>query len=154
VLTDKVEMERACIDENISHFSQSEGTPPMTDPQLDNIWYLAGTVEADLILAGTYQPPMDLDYYTKLFLKELHMPDNVRNNPMPHFEISPQSNQELWCKQKEAISSDPEGLSYSHYKAGALDDDINAFAAGLRDFPYRFGFSPMHCGSQSPTLKF
>jgi hypothetical protein len=72
------------------------------------------------------------------------MPENVKTNPMPQSSVTPKSNRQSWRKQKEDVSAKPEGLTYSHYKAGALDNDINIFDATMRDLPYRFGFSPQH----------
>lgn len=144
VVTDKEAMEEACIDENLSRFTQSEGTPPMMEPLLSDLGYLGDTTEADEILQGTYQPPAGTDYYAKLFLRELRMPDNVKLHPMPQMDVTPEGNRSAWLKQKESVSSEPAGLSFSHYKAGAQDNDINQFDAALRGLPYKYGFSPKH----------
>jgi Reverse transcriptase (RNA-dependent DNA polymerase) len=72
------------------------------------------------------------------------MPDNVRANLMPQQDVTPESNKLSWSRQKESTSSEPEGLTFSHYKAGALDPIINAFDARLRGIPYQHGFSPKH----------
>jgi hypothetical protein len=136
VLTDQHEKEEACITKNLSRFLQSEGTPPMVEPLLSDLGYLADTPEAQAILDGTYDP--------RLFLRELYMPDNVRAQPMPEVDVTPQSNRSAWMKQKEPVSSDPNGLTYSHYKTGATDDEINSFDAALWGLPYRYGFSPDH----------
>jgi hypothetical protein len=71
VITDKSAMEDACINENISRFSQSQDTPPMTTSLVDDRGYLGDTIESQEILNGTYQPPAGINHYTKLFLKEL-----------------------------------------------------------------------------------
>jgi hypothetical protein len=47
-------MEEACIEENISRFSQTHDTPPMMEPLLSNLGFLADTQEAQEILDGTY----------------------------------------------------------------------------------------------------
>lgn len=144
VLTDKADMEEACIAENIARFSQSGDTPPMTEPLLSELGFLADTPAAFEILQGTYQPPDGVDYYTTLFLRELRMPDNVRDNPMPQIDVTPANNRLAWTKQKEAVSSEPDGLTFSHYKAGSQDQEINAFDAAIRGLPYKQGFSPTH----------
>jgi hypothetical protein len=144
VLSDKHKMEEACITKNLSRFLQSEGTPPMVEPILSDLGYPVDTPEAQAILDGTYDPPPAVDYYARLFLRELCMPDNVRAQPMTEVDVTPQSNRSAWKKQKEPVSSDPNGLTYSHYKTGATDDEINSFDAALRGLPYHFGFSPDH----------
>ena len=144
LVTDKSDIEDACMQENDARFSQSEDTPPMTLPLLQDLGYLADTPEARAILEGTYNPPPETDYYAALFLKELRMPDNVLHNPMTETDVTPINNAKAWGKQKESVSSEPEGLTFSHYKAGAQDETINRFDALLRCLPYKYGFSPKH----------
>jgi hypothetical protein len=48
-------VEDACIHENAARFSQTEDTPSMTYPLIDELGYLAKTEQADEILSGTYQ---------------------------------------------------------------------------------------------------
>ncbi len=79
--TDKVSMEEACIAENTARFSQTEATPPMTEPLLSDLGYLADTEAAQRILDGTYEIPADLDPYAALLIQELRMSDSIRNSP-------------------------------------------------------------------------
>ena len=144
IITDKDEMEDACIEENESRFSQCEDTPPMIEPLVSDLGYLADTPEAEAILNGTYQAPTGTDPYARLLLEELKMPDNVINNPMLQTDVTPEANKRAWAKQKEVVSSEPNGLTFSHYKAGAQDPVINEFDAMLRNLPYKYGFSPSH----------
>jgi hypothetical protein len=54
-------VEAACIRENTARFSQTEGTPGMMSPLLDDLGYLADTDAAEQILAGTYVVPEGTD---------------------------------------------------------------------------------------------
>jgi hypothetical protein len=81
-------MERACCWENDQHFSQSESTPPMTDPLILDLGYLADNHAADRILAGTYQIPVGVDIYTTKLITELCMPDVIRNNLLTAEHVS------------------------------------------------------------------
>ena len=63
---------------------------------------------------------------------------------MANTGVTPHMNRTAWKKQRESVSSEPSGLTFSHYKAGANDDDINIFDAMLRNLPYQHGFSPTH----------
>lgn len=63
---------------------------------------------------------------------------------MPQINVTPEQNKNAWSKQKESVSSEPEGLTFSHYKAGAQDQEINKFNATLWILPYQYGFSPRH----------
>jgi hypothetical protein len=144
LVTSKDGIELACIQENDSRFSQSENTPPMTEPLLSDLGMLADTEQAQKILEGTYECPPGTDKYAALLINELRMPDNVVGNPVPTTEITPDLNRDGWNKQRETVSSDPYGLSFSHYKAAAQDDALNRFDAQLRNLPYKYGFSPSH----------
>lgn len=92
VVTDKEGIEDACIQENISRFTQSENTPPMQEPLLSSLGFLANMQDSYDILQGTYNPPPSIDPYAALLLQELRTPDNVRRNPMPHTHITPEQN--------------------------------------------------------------
>jgi hypothetical protein len=141
-VTKKEDIEAACITENIARFTQSEDTPPMTEPLISELGYLADTDAAEAVLAGTFVPPPETDEYAKLLLAELRMPDNVRLNPMPTPQVSPDENRQAWARQDERTSAEPEGLSFSHYKAAAQHPEVNHFDSIMRDLPYRYGFSP------------
>ena len=116
----------------------------MTEPLVSMLGFLANTDDSDDILQGSFQPLVDIDYYSELLLQEMRMPENVQQNPMKETNVTIQKNQQAWKKQKEAISSDPNGLTFSHYKAGSADPHINLFDTTLRNLPYLFGFSPSH----------
>ncbi len=69
--TEKTSMEDACIVENTYRFSQAESTPPMTEPLVSELGYLADTEAAERILEGNYAIPNDLDPYAAMLIQEL-----------------------------------------------------------------------------------
>ncbi len=140
--SDKTSMEDACITENSSRFSQAESTPLMIEPLVSDIGYLADTDAAESILEGTYKIPDDLDPYAVNLIQELHMPNSICNTPFIVAEVTTADHIAGWKKQKETISADPDGLTFSHYKAGATEDLIAQFDATLRSLPYQHGFTP------------
>ena len=138
----KETVEAACIRENSTRFSQTEGTPGMTFPLLDDLGYLGNTEAAEQILLGTYQIPEGTDPHARKLIAELRLPDAVRRNGTTVDFISTKDHVDGWKKQKENISSDPDGLTFSHYKAGSDDAVIAQFDATLRSLPYQHGFVP------------
>ena len=58
-------MKAACIRENESRFSQTEDTPAMMSPLLEELGYLADTEAAEEILAGTFEVPEGTCKYAK-----------------------------------------------------------------------------------------
>jgi hypothetical protein len=114
----------------------------MTVPLIHDLGYLADTNAADSILAGTYQIPVGVDTYTAKLIAELRMPEVIRNNMLTAAYVSTDDHTNGWRRQKENTSADPDGLSFSHFKAGIEDDLISQFDATLRSLPYQHGFSP------------
>jgi hypothetical protein len=135
--TDKASMEDACIAENTSRFSQAEGTPPMTEPLVSELGYLADTDAAESILNGNYDIPEGLDPYAALLISELRMPTSIRNAALVAPCVTTEDHSQGWKKQKESISADPDGLTFSHYKAGATDDLIAQFRISTASRPQR-----------------
>ena len=70
------------------------------------------------------------------------MPASIREAPFVTSRVTTEDHTHGWKKQKESISSDPDGLTFSHYKAGATEDLITQFDATLRSLPYQHGFTP------------
>ena len=93
-------MENACFQENETRFSQSETTPPMQEPMVSELGYLADTPEAEQVLQGCYLPPEGTDKYMKDLLEELRMPQSIRDGIKEHgyisTEISQAENRQGW----------------------------------------------------------
>ena len=131
LVTSKREIEQACINENLARFTQSHGTPLTVEPMRSALGLLADTEIAQDILNGTWEPPDEVDVYTKLLLKEMKVPDALREAPPMDYQVSVGDHTRGWNKQKERISSAPSGLHFGHYKAGVEDEDIASFDATI-----------------------
>jgi hypothetical protein len=68
---DQAMVERLIMENNSAGFCLTEDTPPMTEPLLSELGYLANTEVAERILAGNYVCPPGMDQYTYEFLKYL-----------------------------------------------------------------------------------
>jgi hypothetical protein len=135
-------MEQACFTENDHRFSQSESTPPMVEPLISDLGYLGDTTAAEEILAGTYKIPSGIDQYTVKLINELRTPEVIRNSPLVVGYVSTKDHVYGWKRHKEGVLADPDGLSFSHFKAGVQDDLISQFDATICSLPYQYGFSP------------
>jgi hypothetical protein len=62
---------------NSSQFCLTEDTPPMKEPLLSGLRYLADTETAEQILNGTYICPPGMDEYTRDFLQIMEHPNNI-----------------------------------------------------------------------------
>jgi hypothetical protein len=65
------------------------------------------------------------------------MSDSIRNSPFVTSQVETTDHIQGWAKQKETILAVPDGLTFSHYKAGVTDDMISQFDATLRSLPYQ-----------------
>jgi hypothetical protein len=65
---DQATVERLIIENNAARFWLTEDTPPMSEPLLLDLGYLANTSAAEEILQGTYVCPPGTDEYTQDFL--------------------------------------------------------------------------------------
>jgi hypothetical protein len=122
-------------------FSQSEDTPFMKTPLLDNFGYLPNTDSVHQVLQGTYDIPHDTDPHAALMLKELQKinPDKIATIPTT---LSVEEHVGAWKKQKELTSLEPSQLSFSHYEAASEDLSLATFDATLCSLPYHYGFAP------------
>jgi hypothetical protein len=102
----------------------------MTHPLLGDLGYLANMDQADEILLGMYQVSEGTNPCMAKLIAELQRYQSTKDH------VS------RWKKQKESILADSNGLTFSHYKAGAEDDDIAQFYATLQLLPYQHGFVP------------
>ncbi len=127
--------------ENEDRFSQSEDTSFMISPLLDDFGYLANTESADQVLQGTYVTPPNTDKYASLLLKELQKIDSDNILTIPS-TLSVEEHVGAWKKQKEMTSSEPSGLSFSHYKAASEDLSLTTFDTTLRLLLYCYGYHP------------
>jgi hypothetical protein len=70
---DQATVERLIMENNLARFHLTEDTPPMMEPLLLELGYLANTEAAERILAGNYVCPPGTDQYTQEFLKYLQL---------------------------------------------------------------------------------
>jgi hypothetical protein len=72
-------MVKAFFKENDSRFSQTEDTPPMQLPLVEELGCLADTDFAEQVLDGTYEPSQVVDKYARELLHELRIPEVPEN---------------------------------------------------------------------------
>jgi hypothetical protein len=64
-------------------------TPFLTSLLLNNIGYLAETLQADMILDGTYVPLPGLDKHTLELIQELQQPESIRETGDLNISFTP-----------------------------------------------------------------
>jgi hypothetical protein len=76
---------------NQAKYQQSFHTPFMRPPLRDEFGFKGLTMAAQAVLGGVYEPSDSIDEYTKDFLYELKMPQEVRSLGAQTMHISLES---------------------------------------------------------------
>ena len=125
-------MEAACTQENMSQFSQSNATPFMVPPLLDDFEFMVDTPAAEEALIGSYVPPAGTDHYAAILLEQLARPASIAATGLVETYILTNKHQSAWQKQKERTLSKSNSLSFSHYKAASNDRLLSDFDATMQ----------------------
>ena len=141
-MTEKSEVEQACIDEHLRKFSQTNNTPPMQPPLSTLLGDLANTEFCENILNGTAEFPDDLEEYRVDFLKQLKKPESVQLNEVST-AITPATWAEGWSKMNDTTSSASlTGLHFGHLKASSTDEFLVNFESSLSQISFSSGSVP------------
>jgi hypothetical protein len=135
-------VEQLIMANNAAHFCLMEDTPPMTEPLLSDLGYLADTEAAAQILDSTYICPPGTDDYTRDFLRILQWPQNVDASDRIDTSFSVSDFQNYWKKAKEQTSSSISTLHFGHYKAVCKNDTLSEMHSVFVDIAVNSGFSP------------
>jgi hypothetical protein len=135
-------MVKAFFIENDARFSQTEDTPPMQSPLIDDWGYLADTEVAENVLDGSYEPPETVDRYAKELIRELRRPAIVqRHAPIPT-HTSLEEHPRGWKKTKEKLAEPSVGPSMAQVKSASQDTTLAEIDVFMRNLPYEKGFAP------------
>jgi hypothetical protein len=134
-------MVKAFFKENDARFSQTEDTPPMQSPLIDDWGYLADTEAAENVLDGSYEPPKTVNWYAKELIRELRRPAIVQlHTPIPT-HMSLEEHSRGWKKTKEK-AAEPSGPSMAQVKSASQDMTLAEIDVFMRNLPYEKGFAP------------
>jgi hypothetical protein len=141
--TSKEDIEEGCKGENSRRFSQTAGTPFMTQPLLNDFGYLAQGAAISSVLDGTYLPAPGTDLYAIKLLKQLKMDPAVVNAPPMKVVFSIQQHIRRWKKAREFTATAPTGLTFSHFIAASYDPILASFDTTMANIPYATGYSSL-----------
>ena len=138
-ITDKVQMEKAIIEENRHKYHQTEDTCPfMQEPLLKDLGEMGIGPATERVLQGTYTPSPRLSEQTKAYIDLCQLPTNeLVINPLTRsLEYFGKS----WQVMKERTSS--RTVHFGHFKAAVEDDYIMRGHYAMAEIPLRSGYSP------------
>ena len=138
---DQATVERLIIENNAAHFWLTEDTPPMSEPLLSDLGYLADTSAAEEILQGTYVCPPGTDEYTQDFLQFLQRSPNVNALDQIDTSFTREDFRAYWKKSNERTSSSISTLHFGHYKTAIKNDKLSELHAVSIDIALNSGYS-------------
>jgi len=136
------EIEQACVAEGQRRFTQAETTPFFEGSLFRDFGLRGNPIAVRQVLEGSYNPGPDVSPYTRAFLRELRMPDRIRNLPLITGTTDTLSHQHSWQRMPARTGSSPYGPLFCDYIAGAQDSTVADVDASLSSIPYLVGFSP------------
>ena len=101
----------------------------MTEPLRSALGFLGTTEVARQILAGTYEPPSEVDEQTRHFLSILQATAPLDPTNCISCEITRGDFQQHWQQAREHTSSSVSGLHYGHYKSAAHSELLSEIHA-------------------------
>ena len=122
-------------------FYLAEQAPICQGPMREAFGYLATTIAAKQVLAGTYNYPPDFDQATKEICEScarirMGVPANSVKTKVSHGEWA-----QRWSKAKEKTSSSESGLHFGHYKAAAQSSVVSHLHALKTSLALKRGFA-------------
>jgi hypothetical protein len=117
--TTKADIESACLAKNDSRFSQSLGTPFLSQPLLGEFGLLGDSTVSAQVMNGTYTPPTGTDHHACLLLPFFRKLDHVADFTM---NITHNEFVQSWRRARERTAGGLSRLHFCHFRA-LLDAD-------------------------------
>jgi hypothetical protein len=95
-----------------------------------------------MVLEGTYEPPEELDGYTKNLIKQFRQ-NRKTTEHYPLYKITPEEWKSFWKGATERMSYACDILYFGTRKAKSFSETIMELDALLTDIPLQTGYSPL-----------
>ena len=118
---------------------QTEDTPSMMSPLLDDLGYLAYPA-ADGIIDGRYRPPPGTDPYACECIEVLAIPSSIRAKDPVNCIATVEEHRAGWKAQKKRTASEQSTIGFEHYKTSIFDDELCSVDCLFRTIPLAVGF--------------
>ena len=115
----KEQIEKACINENIKRFSQSQDTPPMDPKVTEKFGFYAEKEDVEGILEGYESLEEIEDHYLKMVLEAMRRPETINKKGLLSGVITLEEHCKAWKKQRRRTSSERSQLNFNDFKAAA-----------------------------------
>jgi hypothetical protein len=131
-----------CNKANEAKFEQTADTPFMTGVLQEDVGWLGIGPAVCMMLDGTYEPPAEVDEYTKKFIKQFRQ-NRKATEYDPSYKITPEEKKSLWKGATERTSCGCDILYFGTWKAGSSSDTIMELDALLTYIPLQTVYSTL-----------
>ena len=139
--TTKEDIEKACLKENKSRFTQAHGTTISRSDITSVVGVLGTNKKCDEILEGT-KVDMDLTADQIKMMQCLQAKESIYDEGPMNPWISIQAWTQCWKRQRKRTSGGPSGLHFGHLKVNARNGKLGTIDCLMTAIPFATGYSP------------
>jgi hypothetical protein len=136
------ETDIACIKEGYKRYAQSNNSPFLASPLLEDFGFLGNQNKVQDILDGTYDCPGDVDEFTKKFIHELRRPDTASRQGTITGYTTTEESIKSWKKMRACTAASTFGPSFPEIIAGTEDATIAEVDAAIVSITALTGYCP------------
>jgi hypothetical protein len=140
--TGREHIEELCNKANEETLQQTEDTTFMTGALQEDVGWLGIGPSVCMMLDGTYEPPEEVDEYTKKLIKQFWQNRKATEHD-PLYKITPEEWKFLRKGATEQTSCGCDILHFGTWKTGSFSETITELDALLTDIPLQTGYSPL-----------
>jgi hypothetical protein len=127
---------------NEAKLQQTADTPFMTGALQEDVGWVGTGPSVCMMLDGTYEPPEEVDEYTKTLIKQFRKKFKATEHD-PLYKITPEEWKSFWKGATDRTSCGCGILHFGTWKAGSLSGTMMELDALLTDIPLQTGYSPI-----------
>jgi hypothetical protein len=132
--TGREHLEDLCNKANEDKLQQKRDTPSMTVALQEDMGWVGRGPQLCMMLDGTYEPPEEVDEYTKKLVKQFRQNCKATAHD-PLYKITPEKWKSFWKGATEQKSCGCDILNFGTWKAGSFSETITELGALLTDTP-------------------
>jgi hypothetical protein len=136
--TGREHLEELCNKAIEAKLQQTADTPFTTGALQEDVVWLGIGPAVCIMLDGTYEPPEELDEYTKKLIKQFRE-NRKETEHDPLYKITPEEWKSFWKGATERTSCGCDILHFGTWKAGSFSETIKELDALLTDIPLQTG---------------
>jgi hypothetical protein len=140
--TGREHREDFCNKANEAKLQQTSDTPFMTVALQEDVGWVGIGPAVCIMLDGTYDPPEEVDEYTKKLIKQFRK-NRKATEQDPLYKITAEEWKSFWKGATDRTSCGCGILHFGTWKAGSLSGTMMELDALLTDIPLQTGYSPL-----------